>query len=194
MFDTLGRHSTFLYRIIFANLWLFSPILNMITKKSGGELNAIVRTTVAFTQMEGSKGMNVIPPQAKMVSNLRLLPGDTMNSALEYIKKTVNDDSVEIKIINGMNPSRISVTECEAFERLSLAVNETWQRAIVSPYPMVACSDARHWGEISDKVYRFSAMELSTNERGLIHGNNERVSVETVGKTVEFFIRLISKC
>ncbi len=194
MFDTLGRHSSFVYRLIFANLWFFNPILDMLTRKTGGELNAIVRTTVAFTQMEGSKGMNVIPASARMVSNLRLLPGDTMESALEYIKKTVNDGKIEIKKIDGMNPSRISVIECEEFERLSSAVSQTWCEALVSPYPMVACSDARHWGEISDRVYRFSAMALSKEERGTIHGNNERVPVETIVKTVEFYIRLISKC
>lgn len=193
MFDTLGRRSTFVYRVIFANLWLFKPVLDVLTKKTGGELNAIVRTTVAFTQMEGSKGMNVIPPEARMVSNLRLLPGDTMDSAFEYIKRTVNDKDVNVRIIDGMNPSRISVVGGEPWERLKSAISCTWQGVVVSPYPMVACSDARHWGQISDRVYRFSAMALSKEERSYIHGNNERVPIETVARTVEFYIRLMRK-
>lgn len=194
MFDILGRHSTFLYKLIFANLWAFSPLLNIITKKSGGELNAIVRTTVAFTQMEGSRGLNVIPPYARMTSNLRLLPGETKESALNRIRALVKDERVTVREIDGMNPSVISDTECEGYKRLSKAVAESWQGAVVSPYLMFACSDSRNWGRISDRVFRFSAMEMSAEERATIHGNDERIPVGTVAKSVEFYIRLIKKC
>ena len=194
MFDTLGRHSTFLYRMIFANLWCFSPVLDMITRKSGGELNALMRTTVAFTQMEGSKGMNVIPPMARMVSNSRLLDGETVESAVAYLQKTVGDPDITVSAIEGTNPSVISRTDSDGYARVASAVAETWQGSIVSPYLMVACSDSRHWGVISDNVYRFSAMALSKEERATIHGNNEKIPVGTVVKTVEFYTRLLRKC
>lgn len=194
MFDTLGRHSSFVYRMIFSNLWLFKPVLDMICKKSGGELNALMRTTVAFTQMSGSKAANVIPPEATMVSNMRLNPMDTMDSAVEYIKNTVNNDNIEISVIDGMNPSRVSELDCEAYNKVATAVASTWKGCIVSPYLMVQCSDSRHYGRISDKVYRFSAMDLTSEERATIHGNNERIRIQAVNKTVEFYIRLIKQC
>ncbi len=194
MFDTLGRHSTFLYRMIFANLWCFSGILDMICKASGGELNAIMRTTVAFTQMNGSSASNVIPPEATMVSNMRLNPEDTIDSALEYLKKTINDESVEITLLNGMNPSRISETNCPAWDKVASAVASTWKGCIVSPYLMMQCSDSRHYGRISDKVYRFSAMDLTKEERASIHGNNEKVRIDCACKAVEFYVRLMRQC
>ncbi len=193
MFETLGRHSTFLYRIIFANLWCFAPVLNLLGRLSGGEMNALLRTTTAFTQMEGSKGMNVIPPYARMISNHRIIPGETTESVMKRIRKTVKDGKVEVEMISGNDPSRISSTDCEAWERISSAVSDTWPEAIVSPYLMLACSDSRHWGEISDKVYRFCAMALSSEERATIHGNNERIPLATIAKTVEFYIRLMRR-
>ncbi len=193
MFDTLGRHSTFVYRMIFANLWCFRPVLDMIAKKGGGEMNALMRTTVAFTQMKGSDASNVIPPTATMVSNIRLNPADTIDSAVEYIKKTIGNDRVNITKIHGNEPSRISRTDCEGFERVVKAISDTWQGTIVSPYLMVQCSDSRHYGRISDKVYRFSAMDLTGEERASIHGNNEKIRLETLCRAVEFYIRLIKQ-
>ncbi len=194
MFDTLGRRSTFLYRMIFANLWCFSWVLDLLGKSSGGEMNALLRTTSAFTQMEGSSARNVIPPEAKMVANMRLNPADSVASATEYLRKTVGNEAVEITVLESFEPSRISRTDCPGWEKVSAAVAETWQGCVVSPYLMVQCSDSRHYGRLSDKVYRFSAMDLTSQERATIHGNNERIRLETVGKAVEFYIRLMSKC
>lgn len=194
MFDTLGRHSTLLYRIIFANMWCFGWVIDLLGRTSGGEMNALVRTTVAFTQMEGSSARNVIPPEAKMVSNMRLNPADSVVSALEYLKKTVNNPNVEITALEFFEPSPVSETDCPAWNKVASAVAETWRGCIVSPYLMVQCSDSRHYGKLSNHVYRFSAMDLTAEERGTIHGNNERIRLDTVCKAVEFYIRLMKKC
>ena len=194
MFDTLGRHSTFLYKLIFSNLWLFKPVLDLICRLSGGELNALVRTTTAFTQAQGSNARNVIPTEASLVSNMRLNPADTVESAVAYLKKAVNDDSVKITVLESCQPSPISETGCDAWNKVASAVAQTWAGSIVTPYLMVQCSDSRHYGKLSNHVYRFSAMDLTAEERRTIHGNNERIRLETIHRSVEFYIRLIKQC
>ncbi len=194
MFDTLGRHSNFLYRMIFANLWLFSGVLNSIAKKGGGEMNALLRTTTAFTQSTGSNAPNVIPPTASIISNMRLNPEDSTDSALSYLRKLAKEENVEVTKIIGTEPSTISETGCEQWDRISSAVASTWKGCIVSPYLMVQCSDSRHYNGFSSNVYRFSAMDLTSEERATIHGNNERIRIDTIHKSVEFYIRLINKC
>lgn len=194
LFDTLGRHSTFVYKLIFANLWLFTPVLDLICRMSGGEINALVRTTTAFTQMEGSNARNVMPTEASLVSNMRLNPADTVAGAVEYLKKTVNDEDVELTVLESHEPSPISRTECESWDKVAAAVSQTWPGCIVSPYLMVQCSDSRHYRDLSEYVYRFSAMDLTSEERKTIHGNNERIRLETIARSVEFYIRLMGKC
>jgi len=194
MFDTLARRSTFLYRVIFANLWCFSPVLNLICKKGGGELNALVRTTVAFTQARGSDASNVLPNEAWMVANLRIIPGQTPETTIQTLRQKINDDRVDVSMIYGNPPSIVSRTGDEPWQRLVDAVGANWTDAVVSPYLMLACSDSRHYGRISDHVYRFSAMALSKEERGMIHGRNERIPLETLVRTVAFYQTLIRKC
>lgn len=193
MFDTLGRHSSFLYRMIFANLWAFCWVLDLLTRKTGGELNALLRTTVAFTQMSGSKAPNVIPPSASMVSNMRINPDDSVDGVLARIRTVIDDSSIGLRVMTSMEPSPVSRTDCESWEIVAKAAAETWKGSIVSPYLMVQCSDSRHYRDISDRVYRFSAMDLTAEERHLIHGNNERIRIETVCAATEFFLRVIKR-
>ena len=193
MFDVLGRHSGFLYRMIFANLWAFGWVLDLLTRKTGGELNALLRTTVAFTQMRGSKAPNVIPPTASMVSNLRLNPSDSIASVTEHIRKVIGDGDVKITALTGMEPSPVSRTDCEGWQIVADACAGTWKGCLVSPYLMVQCSDSRHYGPVSDRVYRFSAMDLTAEERHSIHGNDEHIRLDTVCRAVEFFMRVMKQ-
>ena len=129
-----------------------------------------------------------------MVSNIRLNPADTLDDALAYLQKTVGDDRIEITRLHGINPSRISLSEGPAWDKIASAVASTWRGCVVTPYLMVQCSDSRHYGAISDKVYRFSAMDLTSAERASIHGNNESIRVDCIGRSVEFYIRLLLQC
>ena len=194
MFDTLARHSTFVYKLIFANLWLFQPVLDLICRTSGGEMNALVRTTTAFTQMQGSSARNVIPAEACLVSNMRLNPADSVSSAVAYLKKVVDDTDVDIRVLESFEPSPISETGCESWNKVVAAVSETWRGCVVAPYLMVQCSDSRHYRDLSRHVYRFSAMDLTSEERKTIHGNNERIRLDCIARSVEFYIRLLGKC
>ena len=194
MFSMVGREASLKYRIIYANLWLFAPLLNLLTKKTGGQLNALLRTTCALTMMQGSSASNVIPSEAMIGANLRLLPGEKVEDVAKKYQKIVDKLGVNAKVsfMYGWDPSRISTTEGQGYEKLSQAILGTWgeEKTVVSPYIMTACADARFWSAVSDKVYRFSAMKLSKEQIEMIHGDNERLSVQQVAETVEFYYRL----
>ena len=129
-----------------------------------------------------------------MVSNIRLNPEDSVASAKQYIENTIGDEGVALDVLVCSEPSPISRTDCEGWKTVVSAVKGTWRGALVSPYLMVQCSDSRHYRDLSDRVFRFSAMDLTAEERGSIHGNNERIRLEVIHRSVEFFIRLMRQC
>jgi carboxypeptidase PM20D1 len=137
MFDTLGRESTFKYRMVFANLWLFGPILDKTTRKNGGQFNALVRTTAALTMMQGSPATNVIPSEAMIGVNIRLLPGDSVEEAREKLVGLAKKNGINQppKTPVSWNASRVSRTDGEGFEK--------------SATPLVARGERKHWSVLS---------------------------------------------
>ena len=55
-------------------------------------MNAMVRTTMAMTMAKAGSAMNVMPQEASVYVNVRILPGDTFEDVLHHMKK-VNRDS-----------------------------------------------------------------------------------------------------
>ena len=190
LFQNVGPYAPFGLRLVFANLWLFGPLLPLLAGRLGGELGAMMRTTMAFTTAQGSKQINVLPTEASAGVNLRLVNLDTPESAAQHLKDVIRNDKVEVKVTYAQNASPYASAEDANWETLAKAVGDTWQGSIVSPYLMMACSDSRHFSAICRDVYKFSAMALSKEQRGLIHNNDERIPVREIAKTVEFFTRL----
>ena len=194
MFDLMGRHSTFALKLIFANLWCFRPVLNMICKASGGEMNALVRTTCALTRLHGADAYNVLPNESRAGVNLRVICGETIPQAQARMERIISDKDVSVTVVDGNNPSPISPTNGEPWERLGAAIRQTYPGVLVSPYLMLACSDSRHYCRICQNVYRFSGMPLSKEQRGMLHNRNERIPLKLLPDTVAFFGRVLLRC
>ncbi|HHX62547.1 MAG TPA: M20/M25/M40 family metallo-hydrolase [Epulopiscium sp.] len=193
MFNIIGPYSSFGLRMVFANLSFFAPLLNLLTKKTGGELNALVRTTIAFTKMQGSNTINVIPPFASIEGDVRVMEGDTKESIIQGIQNRIKDKNILVEALDDIPVKPFSNIDNEPWNILKQGIQSIWPQVIISPYLMLACSDSRSYTKISENVYRFSAMELSSAERKLIHGNNERIPVDKLITTVKFFASMMNR-
>ena len=76
----------------------------------------MMRTTCAMTKMEGGKAYNVIPPMASVGMNLRLIGRDTVESARDYLSRTIQNPDIEVRVVEGRNPSAESDTSCREWE------------------------------------------------------------------------------
>ncbi|MCL2750726.1 MAG: M20/M25/M40 family metallo-hydrolase, partial [Coriobacteriia bacterium] len=112
MLTELATHGSFGLRLVFANLWLFRPLVLSIMK-SNPETAAMVRTTYALTELEGSKAHNVIPKTAKATVNVRVDPHETVQLALTRLKDTfakagIAPEDAHFDLMASLDPSPIS--------------------------------------------------------------------------------------
>jgi len=193
LFDTLAPHSSsFGIKMLFANRWLFMPLIKMIAKLSGGEFLSMFKTTQAFTLAEGSQAINVLPSSATIGINYRLRPGDKSEVVLKRIQKIIKNKAIQVEAIAISEATPISCVD-EAFAMIRKAINFTWPEVIVAPYLMVATTDSRHYHEISEHVYKFSPMDVSKADLAKIHGYDEDISIDNVIHGVNFYINLLEQ-
>jgi carboxypeptidase PM20D1 len=58
---------------------------------------------------------------------------------------------------------------------------------------MLAATDSRHFHRVWPRVYRFTPLRMSTEQRASIHGVDERIGVEALLDGVRWYRRLLEK-
>lgn len=159
--------------------------------RMGGEPAALVRTTIAATRQSGGTADNVLPATATATLNLRLIPGETVGSAIARVRRRIGDPRVAVDLVGGDDPSPEAPADGPAFDALSAAVSAAFPDAAVVPYLMMQASDARHFHRRWRPVYRFAPLEMTADQRAAIHGVDERVEIASLERGRDFHLHLI---
>ena len=189
MFKKVGPYQGFGARMAFSNLWLFKGLLFQQLEKSN-TTNALIHTTLVPTIIHSGIKDNVVPSIAKATFNSRILPGETSEDVVNFIRKAVNDERVQIRkqTVSLMEPSAATSTELPQFKKIESVIYMTVPDVIVTPYLVVGATDSRYFRGFSDAVFNFTAIK---NAKGF-HGIDERVGVSDLKRMIFFYRLLIS--
>lgn len=192
MFETLSPEMPFGMKVVFSNLWIFE---GLVKKKltSAPRTNALVRTTSAPTIFQAGVKENVLATKARAVVNYRLLPGDTIDTVLLKVQKTIDDPRVKIAVLEGLksNPSNIADTESKGFKAVEKAIRQVFPEALVAPGLVIALTDSRHYGTLTANILHFSPIRLQADDLKRFHGTDERIAPEDYKEVVKFYAQLI---
>lgn len=178
-----------------ANNHFYSFLLKKILKKTAS-IDVLMHTTQAVTVLRSGVKENIIPEEAQALINLRIVPGETMESCLKHIKKAVNDNRVEISIWGGFpgnNPIEPSSLKSEGYTILQNTLNEVLPGVPTIPYMVTASTDSRSYKELTDTILRFTPVIFQLQDLKGIHGYNERISIDNFGLCIEYFYVLLKK-
>lgn len=194
MLENLAAHGSFGTRFVLGNLWITGPLVN---RTLGGTPtgSAMLRTTTAPTMLRAGVKDNVLPPRATGVVNFRIVPGETVASVIDRVRRIIDDERVRVEPLSGVgqDPSNVSAMTGPAWEVLASTISQSLPDpgTPVIPYLVFGGTDAKFWSAHSDRVYRFLPITLTQESLGRFHGVDERVAVESFATAVGFFGRLL---
>ncbi|MFH5834933.1 M20/M25/M40 family metallo-hydrolase [Proteiniclasticum sp. C24MP] len=166
------------------------PVLAKILSSSG-VMNSMVRTTMAMTMAKAGSAMNVMPQEASVYVNVRILPGDTFQDVLSHMKKVNRDLDLSYEVLVKEEASSISPHDSEAFKTIERNALKVHPDAKVLPYLMAGGSDSRKYECVSENILRFSCVRMTKEDLDSIHSTNERIHVDNLFSMIRFYVELL---
>jgi carboxypeptidase PM20D1 len=192
LFDRIGPRFPTIQRAVFANLWLTAPLV-LRSLEDSPTTNAMVRTTTAPTIFQAGTKDNVLPSYARAVINFRILPGDTVATVVEHVRRAVDDSRVEVKTVGRFStePSAVSSIDSESFKTLERTIRRVVPDVIVAPYLVVVATDARYYSGLSRNVFRFLPLRLTSRDLERMHGIDERIGIREYETAIRTYRELV---
>lgn len=197
MFDTLAPEMSGFSRVALSNLWLFGPVVQKQLERAAST-NSMLRTTTALTIVNAGNKDNVLPGRAEATVNFRILPGDSKEQVLDHVRghvgAVVPAGQFELYALPGAgDASKVAPTDSTQYRTLNRTIREVFPDALVAPGLMVAGTDSKHYGEISDHIFKFSPVRANAEDLKRFHGTNERLSIANYADAIRFYHRLITQ-
>ncbi|WP_340679530.1 M20/M25/M40 family metallo-hydrolase [Paraglaciecola sp.] len=192
MFKNIGYALPLSNRLAMANLWLFEPfVLNRLLQQSTSA--ASVRTTAAVTILQGSVKSNALPTIASAIMNVRIYPGDTVESIQTHLQQVINDPRVIISYDLASNASLVSSTDTFGFKLIESSIRRLNDNILVSPYLVQGSTASRHFQQLTDNIYRFIMVNVDSKSLKQFHGLNERIAVNDYTNAIQFYYAMLDQ-
>ena len=190
LFTKIGKNVSYPARIVTCNLWLLKPLITAVMRKIPPAAS-LIHTTTAVTMAEGSPAANVLPQKASVTVNFRMMPGVTIKNVEEHIRKCVRNKDIEVEYLKGKEASKVSPTDSRSFKILEEICTRTDRDLLVAPYLVMGGTDAYHYEEVCDNIYRFAPFVMDTKLLLTTHGTDERIPISCMADGLKFFKRYI---
>tara|TARA_B100001245_G_scaffold188738_1_gene146875 strand:- start:153 stop:1028 length:876 start_codon:yes stop_codon:yes gene_type:complete len=152
--------------------------------------HALLRNTCSLTTLQGSKKINVVPPEAVLELDCRLVPDQDVDQFIAQVTTVVNDRDVSIERIMSFTPASSSM-DTSLYRLIQTKTGERFPGSTTIPGVSTGFTDSHFFRDIGIQSYGFSPTVLAENEGAGVHGNDERISVATLTKGTAFMVDLV---
>lgn len=170
-------------------------------------LHAIMRNTIAPVLLNAGFRANVIPSSATATINIRAIPGTDVRELISEIQSAIQDPRVEVTLntqalpgaedgaaqVERLRNSKPSTEDTDLYRALVESSKSIWPDAPVTPYLFQAGTDAFAWRSRGVPVYGIYPYPIDADDLSRMHGNDERVSIESLRQGTDFIYKTLVK-
>jgi acetylornithine deacetylase/succinyl-diaminopimelate desuccinylase-like protein len=159
------------------------------------QYNAMVRNTITPTILKAGQTVNVIPSEAQASFDCRILPGTASEAFLAHVREIIKDEDVEIVPLPEFesNPLPPSPLDNELYQAIEQVAQRKDPGCVVTPFLITGATDSRFFRQIGIPCYDFSPFRLQLEDAKLVHGHNERISIENLGFASEVIFEIVTE-
>ena len=146
-------------------------------------IRALLRDTVSPNIIHAGIKYNVIPGEATVELDCRLLPGTTEEDMRETIVGRLGDLAAPVDIDLVIHaPPVAAVAEGDFYDLLARTIVDHDPGGIPLPFMVPFATDAKHTAALDVPTYGFSPLRLDPDERFMerFHGVDERVGIDAL--------------
>jgi acetylornithine deacetylase/succinyl-diaminopimelate desuccinylase-like protein len=148
--------------------------------------DAVLRTGISPTIIDGGIRSNVIPREAVATLNIRTLPGESIDSTVARLGRAVNDPMVKFAITSRGEDSPAMSAENEFFAAVERAAKRVDPSIVVVPYLSTGATDSADLRRAGIKAYGLLPFPLEMPVEEAMHGNDERLPIAAFGFGIRF--------
>lgn len=187
MFEGLAPYSAFPLRLIFANLWLFAPLLKMLIPKINAQAAAMIGTMCSFTEVHSGKAGDGASNVCTATASLRCVNDADLRHDLEAFRQVAAKYGVTVEEKQGNEYHRPADFTREQFAYVQQCIGEIFPHVGAAPFILPAGTDARHFSDICPCVVRFAPIDIDAQQYASVHSPNENISLKAIGNAVAFY-------
>jgi acetylornithine deacetylase/succinyl-diaminopimelate desuccinylase-like protein len=181
-----------------ARIWLSDAAAALKTRRgrawllSEPERNALLRATITPTVLTGSEKTNIIPQEASVELDIRLLPDEDTVAFRRTLEKLIADPRVTIEAIGDMAPPYSAPLDTEMFRALERVAGRMVPGVPVATPMSAGATDRPYWSVAGPICYGVDPYLVELEEsRYSVHGNDERLSLENIEFGLRFYVETI---
>ena len=155
--------------------------------------NAMMRNTIAPTMLNAGTARNVIPGNATANLNVRLLPGDSVNTVIADLNKLVNDPQVKLEVVGiaGISAPDSSL-ENDFYATVARVATREFGGAPTLPFQSTWATDSSTLRLHNVQAYGLVPFPLNDDDLKRMHGDDERISIASFAKGVDVLVKIVA--